>query len=65
MSTSRFPVDRSPVSAPPEEERDHLTRDALADVDHGRVFEHSVVLAWVAATAVAVHGHGDQKTDTR
>ncbi len=30
-----------------EEERSRLTREALADVDSGRVIEHQAVLAWV------------------
>ena len=29
-----------------EEERDRLTREALADVDAGRVIDHQVVQAW-------------------
>ena len=29
-----------------EEERDRLTREALADVDAGRVIEHQAVQAW-------------------
>jgi predicted transcriptional regulator len=29
-----------------EEERDRLTREALADVDAGRVIDHQAVLAW-------------------
>lgn len=29
-----------------EEERDRLTREALADVDTGRVIEHAAVAAW-------------------
>ena len=29
-----------------EEERDRLTREALADVDAGRVFDQHVVQAW-------------------
>lgn len=29
-----------------EEERNHLTREALADVDAGRVSDHQVVQAW-------------------
>ncbi|MDQ0395401.1 CopG family ribbon-helix-helix protein [Labrys monachus] len=29
-----------------EEERDRLTREALADVDAGRVIDHESVLAW-------------------
>lgn len=29
-----------------EEERGHLTRAALADVDAGRVIDHQTVLAW-------------------
>jgi predicted transcriptional regulator len=29
-----------------EEERDRLTREALADVDGGRVIDHQAVLAW-------------------
>ncbi len=29
-----------------EEERDRLTREALADVETGRVVEHQAVLAW-------------------
>ena len=29
-----------------EEERDRLTREALADVDAGRVIEHEAVQAW-------------------
>ncbi len=28
------------------EERDRLTREALADVDAGRVIDHQVVQAW-------------------
>ena len=30
-----------------EEERSRLTREALADVDSGRVIGHQAVLAWV------------------
>lgn len=29
-----------------EEERDRLTREALADVDRGDVIDHQAVLAW-------------------
>lgn len=29
-----------------EEERERLTREALADVDTGRVFDHQAVQAW-------------------
>ncbi|WP_319547555.1 ribbon-helix-helix domain-containing protein [Desulfogranum marinum] len=29
-----------------EEERNRLTREALADVDAGRVIDHQAVLAW-------------------
>ncbi|GAA4487649.1 CopG family ribbon-helix-helix protein [Gluconacetobacter asukensis] len=29
-----------------EEERDRLTREALADVDAGRVIDHSAMRAW-------------------
>lgn len=29
-----------------ENERDRLTREALSDVDHGRVIDHAAVLAW-------------------
>lgn len=29
-----------------EEERNRLTREALEDVDHGRVVDHQSVLAW-------------------
>jgi len=29
-----------------EEERDHLTQEALVDVDFGRVIDHQVVQAW-------------------
>lgn len=29
-----------------QEERDRLTREALADVDAGRVIDHRAVLAW-------------------
>ena len=29
-----------------EEERDRLTREALADVDAGQVFDHQAVQAW-------------------
>jgi predicted transcriptional regulator len=30
-----------------EEERDRLTREAMADVDAGRVVDHQAVMAWV------------------
>jgi predicted transcriptional regulator len=29
-----------------EEERDHLTQEALTDVDAGRVIDHQAVQAW-------------------
>ncbi len=32
-----------------EEERDRLTREALADVDAGRVIDHQAVQAWAAS----------------
>jgi predicted transcriptional regulator len=32
-----------------EEERDRLTREALADVDAGRVIDHQSMLAWAAS----------------
>ena len=31
-----------------EEERERLTREALVDVDNGRVVDHKAVQAWVA-----------------
>lgn len=31
-----------------EEERDRLTREALADVDDGRIIDHQSVLAWAS-----------------
>lgn len=31
-----------------EEEKDRLTREALADVDAGAVVDHSEIMAWVA-----------------
>lgn len=32
-----------------EEERSHLTREALADVDAGRVIDHQTVQAWAGS----------------
>jgi predicted transcriptional regulator len=32
-----------------EEERKHLTKEALADVDAGRVIDHHAVQAWAAS----------------
>jgi predicted transcriptional regulator len=32
-----------------EEERSRLTREALADVDHGQVIDHQAVQAWAAS----------------
>lgn len=32
-----------------EEEREQLTREALADVDAGRVIDHQAVQAWAAS----------------
>lgn len=32
-----------------EEERSRLTREALADVDHGQVIDHQTVQAWAAS----------------
>ena len=29
-----------------DEERNHLTQEALADVDKGKVIEHQAVMAW-------------------
>lgn len=40
-----FKISRSAWIAQ-EEERDQLTREALADVDAGRVIEHNAVQAW-------------------
>lgn len=34
-----------------EEERDRLTREALGDVDAGRVMDHQAVQAWVDGLA--------------
>jgi predicted transcriptional regulator len=41
-----------------EEERDRLTREALADVDAGRVVDHRVVQAWADSL-----GAGERKTE--
>jgi predicted transcriptional regulator len=32
-----------------DEERKHLTKEALADVDAGRVIDHQAVQAWAAS----------------
>ncbi|MEY4588008.1 MAG: hypothetical protein RL497_84 [Pseudomonadota bacterium] len=36
-----------------EEERDRLTREALADVDAGHVIDHSAVQAWAESLGTA------------
>ncbi|WP_295426419.1 CopG family ribbon-helix-helix protein [uncultured Thiodictyon sp.] len=36
-----------------EEERDRLTREALADVDAGRVIDHQAVQAWADSLSTA------------
>lgn len=39
-------ITKQALSAAQEPERDRLTREALADVDDGRVIDHQAVQAW-------------------
>jgi len=43
--TAHIPM---PAYVDREEERSRLTREALADVDAGRVIDHQAVQAWAA-----------------